>query len=159
MKANSLKEIKTELTEKNKAELIQLCIKLVKLRKENKEMLSFLLFGAENVQSYIDDLKILLQNEFTLLNFPARQKLKHIRKTLRTLKKHIRYIEHLESEIHLRLWFCQTLIDNCSHAEIRGAYQKLIQSEIRQIENKIPKLHEDLIFDSRQELEEIKKQL
>ena len=44
MKAAGVKEIKKELNDRSKEELAELCLKLSKFKKENKELLTYLLF-------------------------------------------------------------------------------------------------------------------
>ena len=53
MKPVTIKKIKDELHYKSSLELIELCLKLSKFKKENKELLSYLLFDAEDEVTYI----------------------------------------------------------------------------------------------------------
>lgn len=57
MKAASLKEIKQELKILTHSELVELCLHLSKFKKENKELLSYLLFEASNEATYIEGIK------------------------------------------------------------------------------------------------------
>jgi hypothetical protein len=53
MKAYTINEIKTELEQSNTKKLFSLCLKLAKFKKENKELLAFLLFESGDVPAYI----------------------------------------------------------------------------------------------------------
>ncbi len=53
MKAATVKEIKDELLELPQKELVELCLKLSKFKKENKELLTYQLFEAQDEQGYI----------------------------------------------------------------------------------------------------------
>ena len=57
MKAASVKDIKTELEHQSQSKLLSLCLKLTKFKKENKELLTYLLFEADNENAYIDSVK------------------------------------------------------------------------------------------------------
>ena len=51
MKTASLKEIKTELENVSPALLLELCLKVTKFKKENKELLTYLLFEEHDEKS------------------------------------------------------------------------------------------------------------
>ena len=57
MKAASVSEIKAALKESSPAEVTELCLRLVRYKKENKELLSFLLFEAGDIEQYINNVK------------------------------------------------------------------------------------------------------
>ena len=57
MKAASVNEIKQQLKEVNPVELIELCLRLARFKKENKELLTYLLFEADDLQAYIANVK------------------------------------------------------------------------------------------------------
>ena len=52
MKAISLNEIKQELQNLSAKETAELCLRLARYKKENKELLAYLLFNAHDVDSY-----------------------------------------------------------------------------------------------------------
>ncbi len=88
MKAASLKEIKQVLENSTKTELSEVCMRLAKYKKENKELLTFLLFEAGNLQAYIKTVKVEIDNLFSDINqsnlYFAK---KSLRKILRTINK------------------------------------------------------------------------
>ena len=55
MKAASLSDIKKELTTKPPKEVYELCLNLAKFSKENKELLTYLIYEKENEAKYIID--------------------------------------------------------------------------------------------------------
>ena len=57
MKAASINEIKQELNVITPAKLLDLCIRLAKYKKENKELLSYLLFEADDEAAFIESVK------------------------------------------------------------------------------------------------------
>ena len=57
MKAASVNEIRKELETRNRAELLAFCLQLAKFKKENKELLTFLIFDSDNLVTYIENVK------------------------------------------------------------------------------------------------------
>ena len=57
MKTATLSELKTELTSLKSAELLALCMRLAKYKKENKELFTYLLFEANDEQGYVESIK------------------------------------------------------------------------------------------------------
>nr|MBD3623080.1 hypothetical protein [Sunxiuqinia sp.] len=57
MKASSLKELRDELKIYPPEQLQSLCIRLVTFKKENKALLTYFMFAADNEQGYIDSVK------------------------------------------------------------------------------------------------------
>ncbi|MFT7590369.1 MAG: hypothetical protein ACI9UJ_000279, partial [bacterium] len=57
MKTATIKHIKDELTHLTEAQLIDLCLQLARFKKENKELLSYLLFNASNEVHFISGVK------------------------------------------------------------------------------------------------------
>jgi len=68
MKAVTVKTIKDELSYKNSKELIELCLRLSKFKKENKELLTYLLFESSNEDNYIESVKEQIDHLFELIN-------------------------------------------------------------------------------------------
>ena len=57
MKPVTIKKIKDELHYKSSQELIELCLLLSKFKKENKELLTYLLFDKDDEEMYINKVK------------------------------------------------------------------------------------------------------
>ena len=68
MKTASLKEIKTELENVSPALLLELCLKVTKFKKENKELLTYLLFEEQDEKSYVASVKEILDELFLTVN-------------------------------------------------------------------------------------------
>ena len=68
MKAVTVKKIKDELSHKNSKELIDLCLRLSKFKKENKELLTYLLFESDNEEGYIESVKEQIDDLFEQIN-------------------------------------------------------------------------------------------
>ena len=57
MKTRSISEIQQELKTLDKKEIVQYCARLIKYKKENKELLSYLLFEAADEKSFVNEVK------------------------------------------------------------------------------------------------------
>ncbi len=91
MKASSLNDIKRELEYKDDRELLSYCMRLAKFKKENKEFLSFLLFEAGDLVTYIENVKSETIKHFEAINFSNVYFVKKsLRKILRFVNKQIK---------------------------------------------------------------------
>ena len=68
MKTSSLKELRDELKIYPPEQLQALCIRLAKYKKENKELLTYLLFESDNEQGYIEAVKEEIDSGFETMN-------------------------------------------------------------------------------------------
>ena len=68
MKAASIHELQKELAVLEPKKLKELCIRLAKYKKDNKELLSYLLFEAHDEKSYIKNIKEEIDILFKELN-------------------------------------------------------------------------------------------
>jgi hypothetical protein len=57
MKSATVNEIKKELQSLAPEQVLQLCMRLAKYKKDNKELFSYLLFEAHNEAQYIEQIK------------------------------------------------------------------------------------------------------
>ncbi len=156
MKAASIKEIKQELSTRSQSELLKLCLHLAKFKKENKELLTYLLYEASDEQTYIESIKIEIDKEFEQINRQSFYYIKKsVRKILRTVKKYIRYSKKKETEVELLIYFCIQLKQMSPAIEKNTALFNLYNRQIEAIKKAIFFLHEDLQFDYNYELENI----
>jgi hypothetical protein len=68
METASLSDIKNELKTVAPQQLQELCLRLAKYKKENKELLNYLLFEAINEQTFIQNVKDEIDEQFKQLN-------------------------------------------------------------------------------------------
>ena len=156
MKAVTVKELKTELSRRSPGEMLELCLRLSKFKKENKELLTYLLFESSNEAAYISNIKTEIDQQFELINTKTYYLIKKsIRKILRSIKKYIRYSKKKETEVELLLYFCKKLQDFKPSIKHNNALTNLYKREIESIRKKITALHEDLQYDYGVELQEL----
>ncbi len=154
MKAATIKELRDELKNYSSKELIEVCLRLSKFKKENKELLTYLLYESQNETSYIESVKQEIDEQFEEVNKKSFFFIKKsIRKILRNIKKHIRYSRKKETEVELLIYFCQKLKEFKPSIKKNDTLSNLYFRQINMINKTLPKLHEDLQFDYREEME------
>jgi len=155
MNTPSLSNLKKELALLPANELLAICLKLVKFKKENKELLSYLLFDANNEPAYIESIKTEIDDEFAEVNlnhlYLAK---KSIRKILRNTNKFIKYSGLKQTEVELLMHFCLKMKSLGRIVKSSNTFSNLYENQLRKIRLAINKLHEDLQHDY---LEELKK--
>lgn len=148
MKAVTVKELKNELFARTHSELIEICLHLSKFKKENKELLTYLLFEAENERGYIESIQYEIEEQFNSIKTKSFYLMKkEVRKILRNVKKYIRYSKNKETEIELLLHFCKNMKNFSPQIMKSITMQNLFQREIALMKKKLASLHEDLQHD------------
>jgi len=156
MKAVSVIEIKKELKERSHQDLMDLCLRLARFKKENKELLTYLLFESHNEEGYIESIKEEVDLQFTNINKDSFFYIKKsVRKILRMIKKYNRYSLKKETEVELLLYFCEKLDDFEPSIFRNRTLVNLYNRQINYIRKKISTLHEDLQYDYNSHLLEL----
>ncbi len=156
MKTASIKEIKDELGYSSSKELIDLCLSLARFKKENKELLTYLLFSASNEQAYIESVKAEMDERFEEINTSTYYFIKKSsRKILRNTKKYIRYSKKKETEVELLLYFCSKLVEVQPSIKNNVTLTNLFDRQINGIRKTMSSLHEDLQYDYEKELSKL----
>ena len=157
MKAATLKELKTELSHVSHEELLKLCLHLAKFKKENKELLTYLLIESESEEGYIETVKEEVDSLFETINTTSYFYMKKtIRKILRTIKTNIRYSKKKTTEIELILYFCEKLKAVRPSVQYSQVLKNLYERELISLEKKIKLVHEDLQFEYIETLTDLK---
>ena len=132
-------------------------MRLARFKKENKELLTYLLFESDNEAAYVEQVKEHIDTGFSVINTASFYYVKKsIRKVLRETKKYIRYSSVKETEIELLLHFCETLKDFSPSIRQSTAMVNLYERQLAMIEKKILTLHEDLKYDYTLELNQLR---
>jgi hypothetical protein len=158
MKPVTVSILKKELKQHSQQELLEVCLQLAKFKKENKELLTYILFDSIDEDEYIRAIKEEIDLEFSELNHSNLYFVKKgVRKILRSIKKYIRYSKKKVTEAEILLYFCAKL------RHLKPAHkqsQQMINIYERQLtmaKKAISSLHEDLQYDFTMELENLEK--
>jgi hypothetical protein len=153
MKAVTIKELKLELDNLSPKELRELCLHLSKFKKENKELLTYLLFEASDEASYVLSVKREVDLQFEQINKKSYYLIKKgLRRILLNIRKYIRYSRKKETEIDLLIYFCVKLKKFTPFVQKNSRLRNLYDGQIETIRKKVLSLHEDLQFDYETEL-------
>lgn len=156
MKPSSLSSLQSELRTLPPARLLEITTRLIKYKKENKELLTYLLFEAQDEEAYIKNIKQEMDIQFDDINssnlYLAK---KSFRKILRIINKFIRYSGKKDTEIELRIYYCSKMENSGIRFRNNKVLQNLFNNQIKKIESIISGLHEDLQFDFRKELKKL----
>jgi hypothetical protein len=159
MKAASISELKKELAYLDSKILLDVCIRLAKYKKENKELLTYLLFEAGNETDYSTGVKQDLDQLFDEISNKGNLYLakKSIRKILRFTNKQIKFSGIVQTELELRIYFCGKIKD--SGIKIKGStvLMNLYNQQIKKINEILVKLPDDLQYDYQNEIQSLSK--
>jgi hypothetical protein len=154
MKASTIQQIKQELATLKPAQLNALCLRLAKFKKENKELLSYLLFEASDEAAYLQSVKTELAEQFASINTGSVYFIKKsLRKIVRIINRYSKYSDETATEIDLRLYFCEQVnaqgwvIPNKLGTSRNKALDNIYEGQVKKIKSLIATLHEDLQYD------------
>ncbi len=148
MKASTIHDIRREIAGLSPKALQEILSKVARYNKENKELISYLLFDAADEEAYIESVKKIVDEQFSELNksnvYLAK---KTIRKVLRSINKYIKYSKIDTTEIELRIYYLQsfkaTKISISKYPVLTNIYLR----QLDKIRSVLKKLHEDLQYD------------
>ncbi len=149
MKAATLHEIKKEMERLDADALVAFCLRLAKFKKDNKELLTYLLYEAEDEDGYVSHVKSDIDELFDALAKDNNLYFlkKSIRKILRLTNKQIKYSGNKKTELELRIHFCQRLKDSGIKFQKNPVLVNLYGQQIKKIRAGLSRLPEDLQFD------------
>lgn len=148
MKAATVSDIKEELTHLPKEKLTALCLRLARFKKENKELLTFLLFEAHDIAGYTGSVKQEMDTQFASINTVSVYFVKKsLRKILRITNKYIRYSGSSTVEAELLIYFCQRVNDMDAAVKKNTVIANMYQNQLKKIKAAIAEMHEDLQYD------------
>jgi hypothetical protein len=144
---HGLQDIKKELQHLPNEQIAELCLRLARHKKENKELLAYLLFEAYDENAFIEKVKAEAGFMFSQLPVQSYNAAKSLRKILRLLSKYSKFTATKGAEIALLINFCNNYLQ---YADRKTSYKPLRLILVRQLEkirSLIGKLHEDMQFD------------
>ena len=157
MKAASVVQLRKEIEHLDNEKLKQLCLRLARFKLENKELLTYLLFEAEDELGYVQSIKSQLDILFLDINTQHYFYIKKsVRKILRRIRKYARYSNQPETEIELLLYFCSKMHKITPSIFKNKTLSKIYNRQLESALKKTAKLHDDLQFEYKLQIEELK---
>ncbi|MEQ8477900.1 hypothetical protein [Fulvivirga sp.] len=156
MKPATLAELKKELKSRSPEELLQICLRLGRFKKDNKELLSYLLFDAQDEQGYIEAIKYHIDDSMEEVNtshiYYAK---KGLQKILRSLNKYIRYSGNKQTEVEVLIHFCTAIRESTIDVNRSNIIANLYDRQVSKIHKALTKLHEDVQADYQYQVSEL----
>mgnify|MGYP001804367501 CR=1 FL=1 len=145
MKPATIAEIRRELQDRDTNELADMCLRLGRFKKDNKELLSYLLFEAHNETAYIESIKLDIDEMMAELNTRHIYFVKKgLQKILRQLNKNIRYSGNKQTLVEILLYFCKAINDSGIPIERSTVITNMYERQKAKIRKTLLSLHEDL---------------
>lgn len=148
MKAATVQEIKQELISLPQTKVTELCLRLARFKKENKELLTYLLFEADDMALYIKHVNEEVDELFEDINKSNVYFVKKtLRKITRTAAKYIRYSgsETVEAEVLIHL--CTRIKELGTVVNSNAIISNIYKAQLKKIDKAIAAMHEDLQYD------------
>ncbi|MDN4163927.1 hypothetical protein QWY31_00360 [Cytophagales bacterium LB-30] len=156
MKIASLNELKKTLKNLEPEEVTALCLRLAKFKKENKELLTYCLYEADNEAAFVESVKQEMSEAFQEINIRQLYLAKKtIRKVLRIAQKHSKYSGIAETQIALLLHFCEEMKATKVKIRQHKVLQNLYERQLATIQKLLLGLHEDLQSDYAPQFQEL----
>ncbi len=156
MKTATVKELKTTLENATNDELIEYCLQLIKYKKENKELLTYLLYEQNDIVQYINNVNEIINDLFETVNkiqlYFAK---KTIRKIIRIANKYIKYSKNVVVEIEVHLHLTEKIKLLKLPLEQNKALHNIYLSQIKKINKTLSTLHEDEQYDYLKRIEKL----
>lgn len=157
MKPATISDLKKEMKDLPQEEMVKLCIRLAGYKKENKELLTYLLFESGNEEGYINSIKNDIEEEFKSINKSTLYFAKKtIRRILRMVKKYIKYSGKKETGVELLIFYCEQLRETGIPIQDSKVLMNLYQRQLDSIKKALVTLHEDLQFDYEERIASLK---
>jgi hypothetical protein len=156
MKAATVSELKQELQNTSCVKVTELCLRLARFKKENKELLTYLLFEAHDTTAYIENVKAAMDNQFEDINKSNVYFIKKtLRKILRTASKYSRYSGLANVEIELLFYFCSRMKELNIPINKNPVLTNIYNNQLKKITKTVATLHEDLQYDYLREINKL----
>lgn len=153
MRSATIHELKQELLNMPAAEITELCLRLAKFKKENKELLTYLIFEANDEQGFIQSIKKEVDEQFAEINKSNLYFVKKtLRKILRNINKHIRYSGSSQVTVELLIYFCKSIQESGIPIEKNVVITNMYKSQVEKINKTLLGMHEDLQHDYSREV-------
>jgi uncharacterized FlaG/YvyC family protein len=156
MKAASLPMIKKELETYTHKRLIEMTLSLARYKIENKEFLSYLLFDSDDKQTYVDELKLEINQQINDINKTSLYLTKKgMRKILRFISRYTKYMYSKEAEASLLIYFCTTIINTKLPISSNKTLANIYNKQLEKVSKLLTHLDDDLKFDYQEAIDEL----
>lgn len=148
MNTYSINQIKKTIINMDAEDLAAICLRMAKYKKENKELLSYLLYESSDETNYIEQVQAEIDMMFDLLIDNGSYKyMKQIRKIARFISKPMKYSGQASTQVEILIYFTTKLKSLLKKKSNLTALQNLYSQQLKKIDTTMSKLHEDIQYD------------
>lgn len=140
-------DLKKELQQLNGNELMTLCLRLARFKKENKELLTYLLFQADDQDTFIREYKEEMDLQFKKISGKSFLVVKTLRKIATQMNNQMRYAADEVVSTELLLHFCSNYINYVNYHTPYKPLRNIFYRFLEKLKLSILKLQEDLQYD------------
>jgi hypothetical protein len=156
IESNSLNEIKSALKTLKPQQLQEYLLRMAKYKKENKELLSFILFLEQDISQFVKDVKHEIDLAFDSLHISSTYlSAKGLRKILKFINKFIKFTGSKEVELELLIYLCLKIKRSPIRLRSSVVLTNLYRRQMERAVKAMTALHEDKQHDYATELYEI----
>ncbi len=152
MKAASIAQLKKELVKLDHGELLEACLRLARFKKDNKELLTYVLFLSQNESAFVNSICDEIDEQFSLT--PNAHK-KTLRKLIRWINKCMRFTKVKDTEIQVRLHFCRALRASKTPIRKSKVVVNMYNGQLKKVRAVIEKLHQDIKNEVERQVQEL----
>jgi hypothetical protein len=135
---------------------MELLLRLARFKKENKELLTYILFESANEHEYVEQVKKEISEEMEEIDgLPGYQYKKQFRKIQRKINKPIKYIGNKSATAELYLHMVRMISGKKKNNYLATFLNKSAEQYISKIEKLLPGIEDDLAADLRKQLKQI----
>ena len=150
LKAASVSQLKKALAVLEHDELLDACVRLAKFKADNKELLTYLLMKSDDEQGFVAEVCEEIDEQLPIANSIHK---KTMRKLIRQMDKCIRYSGNKETELQIRIHFCRRFVESGISFDGCRVRENMYAGQIKKIVSAIEKVHPDLQFDFRYQMQ------
>jgi hypothetical protein len=154
MNVASVKDIKAEIEKMPQKELVDLCLRLVKFKKESKELATYLLFEKQDEEAFImhtrENLSLLFEEVNRSNLYFAK---KTLRKIVRVANRYVRYSAQPETEVAVLIFVAEQIKALDLNLKKSTALENIYLGVLKKINKTLATLHEDLQYDYLRQLD------
>lgn len=133
-----------------------MCLRLIKYKKENKELINFLLFEASDLATYTANLKSEVDEMYIQINMSNSYFIKKsLRKILKIINRYIKYTSSKEIEVEMLIYYCTKLKSSGIKINKSVALSNLYNNQIKKLKSVSALLHEDLQHDYNKQIDQL----
>jgi hypothetical protein len=153
MKPATIQDIKEELSNLPPPKVLELTLRLAKYKKENKELLSYLLFESHDEAAFIENAKKEIDDMFEeITSGNAYLIKKSLRKILRTVTKYSKHTASKQAELEMLIHFCKDIKKHKIPYHKTSALKNIYDRQVKKIGSLLPLIHDDLQYDYNKEI-------